>query len=339
MHRAMVAIVLAALAARPVPAGAEVPLDGLLVAREACPALQSIRKATNPGDVRLEPGRAYGLVAKNRPAASHYLVEIEGAAPERRWVAVSCGERVVAADGSDGAAGGAATGGAPGPRPADAGGPRYVLAVSWQPAFCEGKPDKAECATQTAGRFDAASFALHGLWPQPRSNVFCHVGADLVAADKNGDWDRLPAPAVSAATRAKLERVMPGTMSHLDRHEWIKHGTCYDGDTAEDYFAASVALVDALNASPVRALFAGRIGEAVTGAEIRDAFEEGFGAGAGSRVRIACNKDGDRNLIVELTIGLSGEIGEEPPLGALIAAAEPTDPGCPGGIVDPAGLQ
>ena len=37
---------------------AEVPLTGFFIAREACPALQSIRKAANPGDVKTEPGKS-----------------------------------------------------------------------------------------------------------------------------------------------------------------------------------------------------------------------------------------------------------------------------------------
>jgi len=340
MYRAMTAMVLAILAAWPAPAGAEVALGGYLVAREACPAPQSIRREANPGDVRLEPGRAYVLVAKNKPAATHYLIEVEGAEPPRRWVAVACGEHVLPADGSGIVAPpGGETGGGEDSGAAAGRAPAYVLAASWQPAFCEGKPDKVECATQTADRFDAGNFSLHGLWPQPRGNVFCHVPPDLVDADKAGDWARLPAPALTPQTRARLERAMPGTMSNLERHEWIKHGTCYGGDTADEYFAESVTLLDALNASPVRALFATSVGREVPAPLIREAFDEGFGAGAGDRVRIACRKDGERNLIVEMTIGLSGEIGEETALGALIAAARPTDPGCPGGVVDEVGLQ
>ena len=56
---------------------------------------------------------------------------------------------------------------------------------------------------------------------------------------------------------------MPGTRSALHRHEWLKHGTCY-GDTAEEYFADALQLMAELNASPVRALLAARIGGRVT---------------------------------------------------------------------------
>jgi ribonuclease T2 len=323
MDRNVVAAVLIAMSLCPSRTEADVPLAGFFIAREACPALLSIRKETNPGAVRTEPSRSYPLVAKNKPAASHYLIEIGGAEPPRRWVAATCGEHVVSADGS-----GALT-----QRPA------YVLAVSWQPAFCEGKPEKTECATESADRFDATHFTLHGLWPQPRNNDYCHVSPDLVAADKNNEWEKLPVPNLDAATRKSLDEVMPGTMSNLERHEWIKHGTCFQGESADAYFSRAIAIMTQLNASKARELFASHIGSEITSAAIKDAFDATFGGGAGDRVRVACKRAGPRNLIVELTIGLVGEIGDDPSLAELIAASEPTDPGCPRGIVDPVGLQ
>ena len=56
-------------------------------------------------------------------------------------------------------------------------------------------------------------------------------------------------------------------------------------------------------------------------------------------VRIACDDDGKRRIISEITIGLWGSPGATPDFGKLIRAARPTDGGCIGGIVDPVGLQ
>jgi ribonuclease T2 len=307
-------------------AHAEVSLTGFFIDHEACPALQSIRKQTNPGGVQTQPRHFYPIIAKNKPAASHYLIEIDGADPSRRWVSVQCGEHVVPADGSDGGDG-------PGERPA------YVLAISWQPAFCEGKPDKVECKTETPERFDATHFTLHGLWPQPRSNAYCNVPPELTLDDKNGDWGKLPAPNLSETTREKLAQIMPGTQSNLERHEWIKHGTCFHADSADEYFSKAIALMDQLNSSKAQELFASHVGIEIESKAIRDAFDESFGDGAGDRVRIACKRDGGRNLIVEITVGLVGEIGDAPSLPQLIAASEPTDPGCPRGVVDAVGQQ
>ncbi len=211
----------------------------------------------------------------------------------------------------------------------------FILAVSWQPAFCETAPGKPECRSQTADRFDASHFTLHGLWPR---DEYCGVSAGDEATDRDGRWSALPALDLPPALRRDLDTKMPGTRSQLDRHEWTKHGTCFPGD-AEAYFAAALALLDQLNASPVRDLFAGSIGERLTQRQVRAAFDIAFGRGAGDRVRIACDDDGDRTLVSELTLGLWGTIGRKPDLAALLDAANPTRGGCDGGLVDPVGLQ
>ena len=275
---------------------AEVPLDGSFVAGENCSAFQSIRKQSNP--VRLETGHSYEIVAANKEAASHYMIIVPGATPERRWAPVGCGKR----DGGQPMDQDQATVPAPQPDDGQAQGKKksertqYVLAASWQPAFCETKPDKVECRTQTSQRFDASHFALHGLWPQPRSLSYCRVERPQIEDDEAGRWDELPAVALEPATEEELSKVMPGTQSHLERHEWTKHGTCY-ATTAEEYFADALGVMRALNGSAVQELFASRIGQFVSFEEIRKAFDQSFGAGAGRRVRMQCARDNGRLII------------------------------------------
>ncbi len=217
--------------------------------------------------------------------------------------------------------------------------PEYVLAASWQPAFCEGRSRLPECRSQTPGRYDAVNFTLHGLWPQPRARAYCGVDDTTITLDKKRRWQDLPWQRLDDATWRRLQEVMPGTRSGLHKHEWIKHGTCYGGEGEGEFFRDALLLMDQLNASPVRDLFASRIGQEVTGREIRAAFDESFGQDAGQRLRIACKNDGGRRLIVELTIGLSGDIAPASRMADLIAAATVTEPGCPSGVVDPVGLQ
>jgi ribonuclease T2 len=305
---------------------AQTPATGTFVAHKACVATRSTHGGPSADDAAVELGKSYPLVGKNKPDASYYLIEVEGADPLRRWIATDCG----AIDGAS----------APGAASTTSGGARSgtgaafnLLAVSWQPAFCESHQSKTECASQTPNRFDATHFTLHGLWPQPRGAEYCNVASSYVALDKDGQWDRLPPVALSEATLASLSRVMPGTMSHLERHEWVTHGTCFRGAQSQDaYFARAVALMTQLNASRVRDLFAENIGRTITAEQIKQAFDESFGAGAGDRVRVSC--PGSRRSIVQLTIGLVGEIGDSPSLAELIAAAPRTSIGCPSGAVD-----
>lgn len=210
-----------------------------------------------------------------------------------------------------------------------------ILAVSWQPAFCETATHRPECTSQSRSRFDASHFSLHGLWPR---DEYCGVSRTVRERDEAGRWSALPAVELDPSTRRILDEVMPGTRSLLDRHQWIKHGTCFS-DAPGPYFATSVLLLSALNASPVRDLFARNIGRTLGRDEIRGAFDAAFGPGAGNRVRIACEDDGRRRIISELTIGLYGTPGTTPNLGRLMLAANPTSGGCLGGIVDAVGLQ
>jgi ribonuclease T2 len=315
---------------------AEVPLDGSFVAGENCSAFQSIRKQSNP--VALEAGHSYQIIAANKEPASHFLIVVPGATPDRRWAPVGCGKR------EGGQPMDQATVPAPQPGGTQSQGSKageitqYVLAASWEPAFCETKSDKVECQTQTKERFDANHFALHGLWPQPRSVGYCRVEQPQIEDDKAGRWDQLPAVTLQPATAEELNKVMPGTQSHLERHEWTRHGTCY-GTTAEEYFTDALALMRELNGSAVQQLFASHAGQFLSFADIGKAFDQSFGMGAGRRVRMQCARDNGRLVISELTIGLTGNITPQSSLADLIAAAQPTKSECPGGIVDIAGQQ
>lgn len=315
-----------ALSVLSVPASrAEMPATGGFTATQACPALQSVRKKTNPGSVVIEPGRSYRLVAQNRKKPTHYRIEIPGADPSERWVEAGCGMLDTARAGK--------------PAKAPARGGSFVLAISWQPAFCEGNSRKRECRAQRPDGFDARNFTLHGLWPQPGTNIYCGVSEKDRRAATDGRWADLPRLALTPATQRAVEQGMPGSQSFLDRYEWVKHGTCYPQRDPETYYRDSIRLLEAINQSAVRELLARNIGREVTIREIRARFDEAFGAGAGERVRLACRDDGGRRLIAELTIGLKGDIAGGTPVRDLIAASGPTDPGCPGGVVDAVGLQ
>jgi ribonuclease T2 len=322
-------LILAVLAT---PGRAEVQLDGFFIAQQTCPAFQSFNSQTNPGNISTTPERAYRIVAANKAEATHYWIIVPGVEPERRWVAVGCGIRTTDAAGTT-----PVTPPTQGQQ-TSASETQYILAVSWQPAFCEGHADKPECASQTADRYDATHFTLHGLWPQPERNSYCSVSDADKAADKRSEWTALPPVTLGADLCTQLDEVMPGTQSSLERHEWTKHGTCY-GTTQDEYFGDALALMSALNGPPVVDLLAGNIGREVTLQQVRAAFDQGFGPGTGERVRMACTRDGNRLLITELTIGLTGTITAAGDFASLVAAASPTDGGCTMGVVDAVGMQ
>lgn len=326
----VVGLALAAACLAGTAARAEVKMSGTFVADAACPATQTIKTAKNPGNVSTEAGKSYDLLAGNKEPPTHYWIRVPGAEPDFRWVKADCGHLV-----------GAAVAPRARSKAAASGKPDYVFALGWEPAFCRTRADKAECKAETKDGFDASHLVLHGLWPQPYGNFYCNVSAAEKAKDRPGHWQDLPAVELDPATRQELDRVMPGTASDLDRHEWLKHGTC-TGKSQQDYFAAALALAREVNASPVRALFADNVGKELTSDQIRSAFDKAFGAGTGERVRVSCVKDraSGRRLIGEVTLGIAGPVAAGSRLGDLMLAAAPTQKaGCPSGLVDAAGAQ
>ncbi len=208
-----------------------------------------------------------------------------------------------------------------------------VLAISWHPAFCETARRKPECRNERGSDYAAMHLTLHGLWPD---DEYCGIGDGPYELDLDGRWDELPEPELSRATRASLDRIMPGTLDNLHRHEWIKHGTCSYAD-AETYYSAAIALVEAVDASAAGDLFAENVGDRLTRDDVRNAFDAAFGRGAGRKVRLACEQDGRRDLVSELRINLYGALDAD--LASLLHAANDAGAGCTGGTVDRAGDQ
>jgi ribonuclease T2 len=317
-------------------ARADVPISGSFVATQACPAFQSFRKETNPGGIQTTPNQAYDVIAKNKPDATHYRILVNGADPRERWVSISCGHIEPKGQQTEGTSPSSTTPGTStsAPEPSSAKRATHVLAMSWEPTFCEQHHDKSECHVLSASSFTATHLSLHGLWPQPRGTQYCNVPPAIKDTDDNHDWNDLPEPEMSADTRKRLGDVMPGLQSNLQRHEWIVHGTCF-GTNADAYFSRAAALAEAVNASKVSQLFADNVGKSLSADAIRMAFDEAFGAGAGTRVTVSCHGRGDNRKITELVINLAGDVKGSAALGDLIRAAPSVPSSCPGGMIEP----
>lgn len=175
----------------------------------------------------------------------------------------------------------------------------YVLALSWQPAFCEVNGELPECRALDPTDFAATHLTVHGLWPNDRPNAgptYCGIDQETKALDQPKSWCELPEPEMSGKTRAHLAQTMPGVLSCLDRHEWIKHGTCA-GTGAERYFGETVRLAAAVQATAFAQTISANIGRAVTPEQLIQAFEAGFGAGSGGALTLVCSDRGDLSEI------------------------------------------
>lgn len=334
------AAIASALLFAPAPTWAAEKLEGYFIAEQECEAYQSKNRFTNPGGMTTSIRRAYDMIAINKPGGDYFQIRIDGApVTDARWVHTSCGVHVVAAETETAPVppGSNPVQPSPGAESTD-----NLMTLSWQPSFCEIRPNKDECEALNAGNLAHATrqLSVHGLWPQPNGNFYCGVPNSIKQIDKPETWGDLPEVDLSDDLRDALNFAMPGTQSHLDRHEWIKHGTCYRGEGgAEEYYADTLLITDAVNSSPVGRFLQDHVGQTVTADDIRARFDEAFGAGAGEAVQVKCTSDQGRVLIGELWVHLKGIISPTADLGDLMRAASPVSKGCPQGFLDLAGLQ
>lgn len=323
-----------------------VRLKGFFIAGQACEATRK-KDRDNPGDVRLTKKRAYKLLGRNATPGTHYQILVPGVpGTDTRWVPMTCGVYAAKKDGA-----GATTGSAKevndGKVPTEPDNPRptdikimpglkrnsleHVLAANWQSGFCKTQPNRRECRNMTSRSHAASHFSLHGLWPDDLDDraifpCYCNTNRARSCSLKLRSVDRVP---LSDSIRAQLRKAMPGMRSGLHRHEWTKHGTCYEKDLtstdhgadADEYFSETLGLLEQLNKSAVRALFARSVGRNLTARQIGRAFDKSFGAGAGDRVIVRCNRVDNVEVITELWISVGAGITPDSRLSDLIRKA------------------
>ena len=270
--------------------------------QKSCPAFQSFRKKTNPGNVIAKEGNSYSIIQKSKKG-THYRVRIEGIDRQERWIESRCGIKTNQCGTSNRGKNAVKTI-SPKPNNKKAKSGQYLLALSWMPSFCESRSNKKECRSLGENRYDATHLSLHGLWPQPRANAYCGVSDTDKGIDRNKRWHLLEPLKLSHETVKKLAFVMPGYASNLHRHEWIKHGTCY-GTDADTYYKHSIALTQKINESAVGRLLSNNIGRKVSLKQIRQSFDSSFGKGAGKKVDLRCDRKG---RISELWINFTGVV-------------------------------
>jgi ribonuclease T2 len=307
-------LALAAILAISTPLAWAAPLHGAFTASQACPAYVSKNHPDRHDGLRLKPGQTYQALEANRPeGADWYRLRVPGATPEQRWVAVSCGQLV-------------GTGPAPTPAPAPSGraacsspgrADSYVLAMSWEPAFCETHRDKKECRETDPNAYQAGHFTLHGLWPNRRECGTSYGFCGAVHGERKNFCD-YPAMDLGPAVRTELAQVMPGEESCLERHEWYKHGTCQTRWTADQYFAMAVSLTRQFNDAGMAALMAGQVGGEIATADFLAQVDKGLGERASRRVELDCDR---RHRLTEVRLGLPADLRPDESLKDLVARA------------------
>ena len=187
------------------------------------------------------------------------------------------------------------------------------LAVQWFSSVCKVHHYKA-CRDPL--NFWKEHFTLHGLWP--KNKEYC-VPPRLKILDKKRAWKKIRLP-LADPVKKLLALYMPGAISGLHAHEWVKHGSCMAEPNS--YFNIAISYLQELDESPIRLFFLENRGKLVQGEKIRKIFDRAFGRGAGKRVKIICQK----GYITELRLNLKGEL--EWSLQRLLHHAKKSPLGC-----------
>ncbi len=116
----------------------------------------------------------------------------------------------------------------------------YRLEMTVPATYCNGRTEDLSCRS-----FPKPSLLqLHGLWPNYRSGFpegVCLPGECPRQDADRGTYCRYPRPPglYESETWQQLQGYMAGTENCLERHEWVKHGTCSPMD-APTYFGWSL---------------------------------------------------------------------------------------------------
>lgn len=286
---------------------------GIFSAQQSCPAYVSKNKLTNPDNTQILADKKYDIIEANKPDhASWYRLILPTANPKERWISADCGDAQLNGGQGTGDNGNSSSCSIAGE--ADS----HVLALSWQPAFCETKPQKSECKITDPQVYQAKHFTLHGLWPNKKSCGTHYAFCGDVKAQKQSFCD-YPEIKLNPTSQVSLAEVMPSVTagSCLERHEWHKHGTCQAAKSIEEFFDLSVDLARQFNDSGMAYFMNRRIGQQVRTEDFLNRIAAVLGSAARDRIKLNC----DQGMLVEIQLSLIADLTPGADLEKLIVNA------------------
>jgi len=294
---------------------ASTPVSGTITATQTCEAYVSKNKRTNPDHIKLVVNQEYSVFEANKSNNPDWFrIRVDNANPPERWIAKYCGTVDIQMGGGGTGGGGGGTGGGSGnachtPGLQDS----YVLALSWQPAFCETHRDKPECHIDDRKSYQARNFTLHGLWPN-KASCGTNYGYCGEVQDKPAEFCDYPMLSLFTETRSDLEQVMPSAAagSCLQRHEWFKHGTCQAGWSIDEYYEVAIDLTRQFNESGIAYFISRNIGNTVTEEAFINKVDCAHGTDAHKHIELKCQSGNLVDVYISLpkTIAAGAALGE-----------------------------
>jgi len=283
--------------------------SGSFTATKSCEAFSSFAKRANPGDVKIAAGTAYTIREINKTDYDWVRIEVPGAQPQLRWVQRECGTPEL--EESKRAARQAAEAAGPMcslPNQQDS----YVLAITWQPGFCEharynGK--KPECDAMNSGALEAKTLSLHGLWPNKQE---CGV--------QYGSCSGKPFE-LSKDTIEKIAPWMPNFFYErsFGAYEWNKHSKC-QSLPPDEYFIKAVSAVRVVNESEVGKMVLGNTGKSIKVNDFFERVKQRYGDKVADTITLVCVQ---RKYLQEIRVSLALDFATDRDLPQLVANARP----------------
>lgn len=300
-------IAAALLAFTALGASASESANGSFIASKSCEAYSSFAKRSNPGDAKISAGTSYTVREVNKTDYDWLRVEVPGAEPKLRWVQRDCGkpeleereERTAARSNGEVCSL---------PNQQDS----YVLAITWQPGFCEHvnyKGKKPECDAMNGGTLPAKTLSLHGLWPNKKE-----CGTNYGSC--NG-----PAFSVSKDTIEKVAPWMPNFYYErtFGAYEWNKHGRC-QALPPDDYFIKAVSAVRVVNDSEVGKIVLGSAGKSFRVNDFFERVKARYGDKVANTITLVCTQ---RKYLQEIRVSLALDFATDRDLPQMVANAKP----------------
>ena len=278
----------------------------------ACDAYTSKNKGRNPGPLRTNPGDTYEVVAVNKVPYDWLRIEMPGHPESLRWVSKECGvaDVKVGTGGSGGSDDDERPPDAPnGCRVADRQ-DSYVLAMTWQPGFCEHfhySGHKPECDALAGGSLVVTHLTLHGLWPNRKA---CGTRYESCGG---------PPLDLSPETISALSPWMPNLIyeTAFASYEWTKHGTCQSLPD-DEYFLTAKRLLETIHHSEIGRFITARIGSEMKVKEFFDHITRHYGREVADRVTLLCS---DKRYLLEIRINLPKQPKVDADLKKMLAGA------------------
>ncbi len=285
------------------------PASGTYVAVKSCDAYSSFTKGNNPGSVQTEPGAQYDIIEVNKAGQYDWLrIDIPSAEPHQRWVARECGLANIQPEQAENedVAGGKKDKFCHTANKQDS----YVLAVTWQPGFCEHvhyKGEKPECNALNDGELVIDHLTLHGLWPNRKE---CGTNYDSCQEQSGKPFS------LREETVSRIAPWMPNFYysTTFGKYEWEKHGTC-QSLPKDDYFNKAVSAVELVNASEIGGIIRSNIGGSFNVAAFFDKIGKKYGAQVANNMMLICT---EKNFLQEIRIKLPLNFSVEKDLPMLI---------------------